>query len=97
MGPSDAPVTCLSLLEGALTLSLREEPFAPRVMLAVGLEVAGLACRLARVYGPAGSRAAVDEAVRAERLAGGMVLVVCWGLRRFCCVEVVKFADSILA
>lgn len=49
MAPSPAPVTCFSLLEGALTLSLREEPLAPRVMLAVGREDLGLGCLLARV------------------------------------------------
>lgn len=82
MAPSEAPVTCLSLLEGALTLSLREEPLAPRVTLAVGREELGLGCLLARVYGPAESRAVVEEAVRAERLAGGIsrlsLVILCW-------------------
>lgn len=49
MAPSEAPVTCFSLLEGALTFNLSDEPFAPRDMLAVGREELGLGCLLARV------------------------------------------------
>jgi hypothetical protein len=57
-----------------LTVRRREVlPLAGRAMEAEGRVGGGLSRRLARVYGCAASRAAVDEAVRAERLAGGIM------------------------
>ena len=67
-----------------MTVSLSDVlPLAGRAMDAEGRVEPGLLCRLARVYGCADSRAAVEEAVRAERRAGG-ILVDVWLLRCSC-------------
>ena len=77
----DPDVAWRSLLGGALTVSRSEVlPLAGRAMDAEGRVEPGLVCLLVRAYGSVIARAVREEAVRAERRAGGMVVVEVWTL-----------------